>query len=440
MRDMLLKRVQVLTLVAGLLLCAASPVRVAAQESSQGPGELIARKFDEFGETRGCDAGARLDNFAIQLQNEPASVGYVVSYGPEGEGYGTGRGVLGVITDYLVNSRGIGPDRFKTIYAGRYKEWKEIATELWIAPPDAAPPEPLRFGTKLEPFTGKFEEYKAYDRNFYDEGTGPSLSSTERALFADLLHEQTETRAVVVAYNVKGAALGAWRRAAKEVADGLQRGYKVEAERIEIIYGGYKEPEAKKEDGYEEPVADALVELWIVPKDAPPPVAAVKEVEEKPSKAIQLGSFSDITLVDEGEARRAFEGFADVLRSDEHLNACLIVRIEKKAEQVAENEETPKAADAPAEPVINDLPRADLLALIEKWRADLVKDYGISEHRFVIMTAAKDENGFDDLETWIVPHGAALPDPNAKEEPTNEGEEIAPEEVTATDEETQKEF
>jgi hypothetical protein len=433
----MLKPVHLLMLLAGLLLCASSALRAAAQETDGGLN-TVARKFDEFGEVRGCDAGARLDNFAIQLQNEPASLGYIVSYGPEGEGFGTGRDVLGIITDYLVSTRGIAAGRFKTIYAGRYKEWKEVATQLWIAPPDAAPPEPLRYDPQIETFTGKFEEFETYDnRDLYpDAGTGPPLSSTSRANFADLLHEQTETRAVIVAYNLKGALPGAWRRAAKEAADDLRKDYKVEAERIEIIYGGYREQKEKSSE-YEEPDGAALVQLWILPKDAPPPVAAVEEAEERPSEAMQLGSFSDYMLTSEEHARRAFEGFADVLRSDEQLNACLIVRIEKKVEETAETEETKEAAEVIAQ-TANELPKADIMALIEKWRADLVKDYGISEHRLLVATAAKDDDHYYELETWIVPRGAALPDPNAKSGP--DSEEFAVEEEMVTDEATQKEF
>src|SRR5688500_19386909 len=49
------------------------------------------RKFDEFSKASHCDLTARLDNFAIQLQYEPDSVGHIVVYGPEGEGLGTGK-------------------------------------------------------------------------------------------------------------------------------------------------------------------------------------------------------------------------------------------------------------------------------------------------------------------------------------------------------------
>ena len=39
------------------------------------------RKFDEFGDINCEDEMARLDNFAIQLQQEPSWRGYIIFYG-----------------------------------------------------------------------------------------------------------------------------------------------------------------------------------------------------------------------------------------------------------------------------------------------------------------------------------------------------------------------
>lgn len=38
----------------------------------------IGSAFDSYGNLRGCDHSARLDNFAIQMQNTPEGYGYVV--------------------------------------------------------------------------------------------------------------------------------------------------------------------------------------------------------------------------------------------------------------------------------------------------------------------------------------------------------------------------
>jgi hypothetical protein len=133
------------------------------------------------------------------------------------------------------------------------------------------------------------------------------------------------------------------------------------------------------------------------------------------------------------------ENFADVLRSDEKLNACLIVRLPNKGEKKLEAEETPQPDNAPLE-AAQEFPKADLTALVEKWKADLVKDYGISEHRLIIMSGAADKYSDDDLETWIVPSGAALPDPNAKDETDVMDETNVGDEAIAVEEGTPKEF
>jgi hypothetical protein len=39
-----------------------------------------ARKFDEFSDIQSSDLMARLDNFAIQLQNEPTVKGFILVY------------------------------------------------------------------------------------------------------------------------------------------------------------------------------------------------------------------------------------------------------------------------------------------------------------------------------------------------------------------------
>jgi hypothetical protein len=62
------------------------------------------RLFDEYGNIRFNDEKARLDNYAIQLQNEPTSQGYIIAFGScDAEGQTRGNRAK----DYLVNTRGI---------------------------------------------------------------------------------------------------------------------------------------------------------------------------------------------------------------------------------------------------------------------------------------------------------------------------------------------
>ena len=101
----------------------------------------LARKFDEYGDLRFNDEKARLDNFAIQLQQEPGSQGYYVIFG-SCEGEADQRSARAV--DYLVNNRGIDRGRI-TVVNGGCRE--TLLVELWIAPPGAAAPTPTNSST-----------------------------------------------------------------------------------------------------------------------------------------------------------------------------------------------------------------------------------------------------------------------------------------------------
>jgi hypothetical protein len=95
-----------------------------------------ARKFDEYGNIRFNDEKARLDNYAIQLQNEPGSQGVIIAYGScDGEAIARANRAK----DYLVNTRGIDASRLTTVDGGCQAALK---VELWIVPQGAAAPTP----------------------------------------------------------------------------------------------------------------------------------------------------------------------------------------------------------------------------------------------------------------------------------------------------------
>jgi hypothetical protein len=394
-------------LLSGLVLISLfSPVNLHAQEAaSQATG--AARKFDEFTRVGGCDHSARLDNFAIQLQTEPETIGYVIAYGPEGEGSGTGNFRLRVSLDYLVNSRGIDPQRIKTIYGGRYKDLEESVSELWIAPPGAEAPEIVKYENKAGEFTGKFIEEPTWDGPIFegDETTGPPIGDVTLASFADMLRLQEKSYAYIVVYEDDESKPGAWGRISARVAKGLQVHYGVSADRTKIIFGGYD----KK----------SKLQLWILPMGAPPPVEEVKK-ERQLQKNIQLGSYGQYELNNADGARSVFEEFADVLRKDKDLKVVFIVRPEvpfipetsegETSETMAE--ETVAVSDEqPAEVAAEEAPDVDFLELIEKWKKVLAKEYKIGENRVIVMmAAARDESESGRIETWVVPPGIPLPD------------------------------
>jgi hypothetical protein len=89
------------------------------------------RKFDEYGNIRFNDEKARLDNFAIQLQNEPSSRGSIVGYGSCGT-EGTTRAKRA--KDYLVNTRGIDAGRLDVVDGGCLPD---LLVQLWVVPQGA---------------------------------------------------------------------------------------------------------------------------------------------------------------------------------------------------------------------------------------------------------------------------------------------------------------
>jgi hypothetical protein len=104
------------------------------------------RPFDEFGDVNCENEMARLDNFAVQLQNEPKAKGLIVIYGgrqfrgrlPK-QGEADSRGAR--LKPYLVGRRGIPKDQIMVVNWGYTEEWH---VQLWIVPRGATIPDRQR--------------------------------------------------------------------------------------------------------------------------------------------------------------------------------------------------------------------------------------------------------------------------------------------------------
>jgi hypothetical protein len=99
-------------------------------------------RFDEFGDIRCEDEYARLDNFAIQLMQEPKSKGVIIFYG--GKKFrgrlpkrGEAEARAARLKPYLVERRGIPAERIVVINGGYANEW---SAQLWIVPPGLSMP------------------------------------------------------------------------------------------------------------------------------------------------------------------------------------------------------------------------------------------------------------------------------------------------------------
>ena len=132
-----LKQPDQLRLAFCLLVIITIGVGVAANTDISFEQERKARIFDKFGLLRTEDLKARLDDFAVQLYNEPAADGHIK--------FQTGRRrpstemeeMAKTSKDYVVNQRGVDAQRIVLTNAGLARE---SVVELWIVPDGATPP------------------------------------------------------------------------------------------------------------------------------------------------------------------------------------------------------------------------------------------------------------------------------------------------------------
>jgi hypothetical protein len=97
------------------------------------------KRFDEFPSVTHDDDKARLDNLAIELQNNPGSVGYVFAYAGRGSRAGEADRMGQRAIEYLTKIRGLSSDRVRFVNGG-YRETNTF--ELWLVPQGATPPSP----------------------------------------------------------------------------------------------------------------------------------------------------------------------------------------------------------------------------------------------------------------------------------------------------------
>jgi len=105
----------------------------------QFPVPIECRKFDEFPDIARNDEKARLDNYAIELQNDPTSTAYVIVYPGAGGRPGDLQKHTSRIVDYLLNSRGVDGSRIVTLVG---PPRANLFVDLWACPQGSKPPTP----------------------------------------------------------------------------------------------------------------------------------------------------------------------------------------------------------------------------------------------------------------------------------------------------------
>jgi len=238
----------------------------------------FARKFDEFGDIQTSDLKARLDNFAIQLINEPTSKGFVVTYRTRRDLPGTSNRLAIRSKEYLINTRGLPAERIATVDGG---EADCLAQEFWIVPPGTAPKPRADAYQRYFPDLDsprKIDEF-GYDVRLPNKRTASAYPTEADYLetFANELRQQKTALAYIIGYahySPKRQAVSdedydvyfetridpqnAVRRRLNFEKQTLVRAYGISPNRIRLVNGGYRKWRA--------------LEFWIVPRDEHPPV------------------------------------------------------------------------------------------------------------------------------------------------------------------------
>ena len=425
-------------------LCAAAPGLACAQERDAPAAPAAPRraeKFDEFGDLRHCDMSARLDNFAITMQNDPQAKAFVVGYDPKGKTRGYASRELKVARHYLVNVRGLAPERVVAVDGGE-KEIPEGMTQLWVVPGGAQPPvaAPAVDKYAAKDFSGKFDSYFTDGRTYkLAQEVGYADSEIAYAEFAEKLKAQPESVGYLVVRAPADALSGDWRRVGRRDEQILTKDYGVEAGRLKTLNGG------QSANVYAE------VEFWILPKSAPPPAAgATAKPGKKPEAAFKLNTydFYGSEETDKEAAQWALENLAEMLRDDPQLSGYLIVR--EPAEPIVFDEDEAAVEGSAPSPVAEETPQAkeagavakaaepeaeaveiSTKELAEQWKKTLSEKYGIKAHRINILEGRRMWMSSGRLTTWVVPEKAQSPDPLARD--TDEPEEETEESLDSTD-------
>ena len=264
-----------LLLLAPLVLLLLATSTWATQNQSQ------AVKFDEFNDIQHSDLIARLDNFAVQLQNSPDSKGFVIVYRSKRDLPGLSHSMALLIREYLVSTRGLIKDRVVTVDGGAATC---LVQELWIVPSGTTPKprDDAKIGYFYHPDVAwKFFQYSYLPPELYKRfGVQKTLDSDEDYLeaFATEIKKQPKTIACIIAYaqydpkpgladytgnyeprrEVPFDLAGTARRRLMHEKTVLTKTYGIPPARVRTIDGGYRK--------------DRQVELWVVPAREPMPV------------------------------------------------------------------------------------------------------------------------------------------------------------------------
>ena len=259
-----------------LFLTTASFQSASAQTENQA-----ARKLDEFGDIQSSDLMARLDNFAIELQNQPNTRGFIIIYRTRRDLPGLNHTLAMRMKDYLANNRGIDSGRLVNVDGGIAEN---LIQELWIVPSGSAPTprSDARVGYLEDPDSAwKFNEYGFLPRAQHGRlGAAQNRLAEAEYLeaYANEVKKKQNQIACIIAYAqynphpplvdyagnyepIREVRLDSPPTARKQLLrekNILMKVYGLSAARIKTIDGGYRKRRS--------------TEYWIVPAGEPFPI------------------------------------------------------------------------------------------------------------------------------------------------------------------------
>lgn len=202
-----------------------------------------ALKFDEFGDIQASDLIARLDNLAIQLQNEPTTKAFLIVYRTRRDLAGLSNRYAHRMKGYMVHTRGISPDRVITVDGG---EASCLTQELWIVSPGGAPkPRPDAYSNSYQQSAYKFDEhYYAYPR---EPESGPYWQDVSDypvgylEAFGQELQKRPRSNGYLIAYKTARDRPNISRSMLRHERSFLIKEFGIKPARIKTIDGGYRD-------------------------------------------------------------------------------------------------------------------------------------------------------------------------------------------------------
>ncbi|MBC8032023.1 MAG: hypothetical protein H7Z16_18210 [Pyrinomonadaceae bacterium] len=204
----------------------------------------LARKVDAFGDIQASDLIARLDNLAIQLQNEPTARGFLIVYRERRDLPGLSNRYAHRMRDYLVNTRGISSERVITVDGGIAAC---LTQELWVVSPGGAPkPRSDAYFDSYQPSAYKFDEHHYSSPRepdgmiYWREPPAEMLAYLEA--FAQELRKNPKSHGYLIAYkSATRDRASVTQTMLRKEREFLVREFGIKASRIKTIDGGSRE-------------------------------------------------------------------------------------------------------------------------------------------------------------------------------------------------------